>query len=336
MDKIIPIIIIEFNSHDRTIKYIEDCIKMIKCNYKFSFVIVDNGVNIENYYKFNENLINKFSKNHLCKCSKIQDNIDSRVKEINYIDIGETCSVISIKAKDNYGFAIGNNIGSIVANKLIEFEYILFSNSDISFNNNFDLDKLINIIKNNSKIALVGPRVVGLDHVQQTPCERKSLWHRWNMNSIIWPLNSVIRLKCIRTSDDTMFIDEDSFVYRIIGAFMLFDYKKFLEIGMFDEGTFLYGEELIIGEKLRNLGYDTYFCNSEVLIHEQGGSTKKKFNDLQTLKLKFESEMYYYNKYRNIKKSKIIISKKIFDFYTFKLQLINKMKNLNSNKSDSN
>ena len=58
------------------------------------------------------------------------------------------------------------------------------------------------------------------------------------------------------------------------GAFFIIKTKIFQEIGLFDERTFLYGEERIIGYKVKEKGYKFLLMPSEKVVHEGGKSTK--------------------------------------------------------------
>lgn len=328
MKKIIPIVIIDFNSYERTIKYIEDFVDHVLVYNDLSFIIVDTTENKNNYYSLREKLSKRAEIN---KCKEINITNSSRVLEaVKYsILIGDKLiEIIHIKSKENYGFAIANNIGANIAKENYTFDYIIFSNSDIIFNKSFDLNRLIKAFRNDRQIALVGPKVIGLDGKDQSPCKQLSLWNRWNFNSLIWPINSVIRIRLLNTYDDLVILDKDDYVYRIIGAFMIFDFNKFMEIGMFDEGTFLYAEELIIAEKLIKKKYKILYIDGEEIVHEQGGSVNKKFSSYGTLKNKFKSEMYYYKNYRQKSELSIFISKILFKIYLCKLIVIRMIKNI--------
>lgn len=328
MKKIIPIVIIDFNSYGRTITYIEDFINKVLINNDISFIIVDTSEDNNNYKCFKDELFKKFEVNRL---ENIETNNVDRIVQIEKYEcsnINKLVDIIHVKSKKNYGFAIANNIGANIAKKMYKIDYILFSNSDIKFCNKLNLNKMLSYFIKDEKIALIGPKVIGLDNKNQSPCKKLSLWKRWNFNSLIWPLNSIIRIKMLNTYDDLIDTNQNCYAYRIIGAFMIFDFNKFEKIGMFDEGTFLYAEELIIAEKLRYNHYKTFYVNDEKLIHEQGGSVKKKFNNYESLKNKFISEIYYYRKYINVNKLRILVSKLLFNIYVYKLKIVYRIRDI--------
>ena len=320
----ISVVIIDFNSYKRTLEYIFDFTKYVSYS-KISFIIVDNSIEKENYNKLKKELMNNYCVEKI-KCEYSNKYI-SDILQLKILKESKLINLSIIKSKDNYGFAKGNNIGAKFASEIFKPDFIIFSNNDILFK--YKCLNLRNLIKKftlDDRIALIGPRVVGLDNIQQSPCSERSIWERWNMNSIIWPLNKIININKLNTANDTLFINKNSYVYRIIGAFMIFDMNKFLDIGMFDENTFLFAEELIIAERLKKFGYKTFYCDEEVIIHEQGATTKKSITNFNKLKIRFNSEMYYYQNYKNINSIKIKISRFLFNQYILKLKLSSKIK----------
>ena len=324
MKNTIPIVIIEFNTYKRTIKYIKDFLKYVVSD-NVSFIIVDNSETNENYYNLKKE-INKIFGCMYDVVNKDLEKCDDRIKKIelfSFIKDNIKFEIITVKSKNNYGFAIGNNIGANVAKYYYLIDIIIFSNSDIRFKQEFNLLELVNLFEKNNRIALIGPNIIGLDNKKQTPSVKMSLLRRWDIASLLWPLNKIIGLNY---SNDILNVNENCFVYRIIGAFMIFNFYKFEEIGQFDETTFLYGEEIIIAEKLKKYNYLTYYSSTHTLIHEQGGSTKKSVNELKKIKLMYDSEIYYYKEYREYSFIRLLISRVLFTIYIFKLRIFKKLK----------
>ncbi len=95
--------------------------------------------------------------------------------------------------------------------------------------------------------------------------------------------------------------------------------------GMFDGHTFLYCEEPILAERLAKENYRVYFCNKVQLIHEGGyttGKPKQRINIKKTQRL-FESEMYYYKKYRNTSILRLGIAHIAYNVYIAKMTVAN-------------
>ena len=76
----------------------------------------------------------------------------------------------------------------------------------------------------------------------------------------------------------------------------------------------MYAEEPILTERFREKGYKIWYTNEVKIIHEQGVSTTDRTktgieNLLVKRKRVFDSEMYYYEKYRNCSRLDILLAK---------------------------
>ncbi len=105
------------------------------------------------------------------------------------------------------------------------------------------------------------------------------------------------------------FIGKELAVDTINGAAFLIDGKFFREIGFFDEGTFLFNEELILGKTIQNKGYTCLLNGNSIVNHLQGLSTKSK-KESYNIKMEYEkirSEVYYLKKYLSVNKALRVI-----------------------------
>ncbi len=81
----------------------------------------------------------------------------------------------------------------------------------------------------------------------------------------------------------------------VSGACMLFPRKAFDEVGLLDEGFWLYGEELDIATRLREAGWAVLFTPEVEIIHQIGVSTGRS---RRTLAMHSNSIYRYYRKHR--------------------------------------
>lgn len=307
----IGVVLIDYNSYTRTIQYIEDILQYSDINID-GITIIDNSPSKDNYYELLKGLNNKSFQ---------------REKEIQREDcdaylIGRILQtkIIIVKTKENLGFARANNLGYKILKESIDIEYVLFSNSDIIFDNHsLKLSQLVDSFKIEENIGLVGPLVVGVNGKQQSPCKYLSIYSRWWKPTLLWPFNKMLK------SREQVYISKPDSVYRIIGAFMLAKCDGFEKIGGFDENTFLYGEECILSEKYKSIGLKV-FCNPNVkIIHEGGYTTNTSKKDYKTrdkkIKRRLESDLYYYKKYIHVSKFIINLTYLFTLFYLFKLHI---------------
>ena len=86
----------------------------------------------------------------------------------------------------------------------------------------------------------------------------------------------------------------------------------FEKIGYFDDGTFLYYEENIIGKKLKDINKDTYIDNEVSIIHNLSVSVNKSFSSIKKYKILKESQKYYEKKYNNLNIFKMILLRLLY------------------------
>ena len=77
-------------------------------------------------------------------------------------------------------------------------------------------------------------------------------------------------------------------------------YNKFKDIDFFDENTFLYYEENILGKKLKDKGEITGVDTNLEVIHDLSVSVDKSLNSLKKYKILKASQFYYEKKYNKL------------------------------------
>lgn len=308
--KMIPIVIVDYNTVERTEKYIDDAEKNI-FPLKKTYIVVETGM---------DNELCRFEKMYY-KLGEIK-NIDYRIKFIKKYRTEKENAIYFIGLKENYGFAIANNIGACFAKKVLKekMDILLFSNSDICFIEPIDLTYYSKLFVDNDSVAVIGPRVIGIDGKEQSPYRYIGLIKRWMLHFCIWPLDSVLHF--LFTSSDKIRVDNTAAVYRVIGAFMLIRSEYFFEVNMFDENTFLYCEENILSERFISKGYITLYDPTFVIIHEEGNATKQIYNNDKRSAQQLKSELYYYRKYKRYNKSLIKLTEQMSYMYFWKRKML--------------
>lgn len=313
-------VLIDYFSYERTTQYINDFYYNVNIDNKnIIFVVVDNSCNSENF-------------NHLKVC--VEHYLGKKINPIvcegttkAYRAQGQK-QIILLQSEKNGGFAHGNNLGAKFIKNHGGADYLLFTNNDIIFNQKCDLVQMEADFERNLNVGIWGPAVIGLDGKAQSPQQYMSIWSRWIIPEFIWPLNYHIPfLKNVGKTQELIYSQTPCEAYRVIGAFMAVRASVFYRIGMFDENTFLYAEELILSEKIQKEGYTTWYNPNVVVIHEGGYTTHRKANDeFVATDRRLASELYYYHKYRNVSSWKIELTKIVYIIYKFKVKLLDLVK----------
>lgn len=228
--------------------------------------------------------------NHIVIVDNVSD--DGSFEKLKKIE-NEIITVI--QSDHNGGFAYGNNYGiKYVINKYSP-EFVLLANTDTIFLEK-NVEKCIELMKNNSQIALVSTRI-------QKPSgeEEKSSWKLPNYIDVV--------KECFWVNRHRNYIKEQKKVYNVStgfeqvevvrGSFMFFRVDALQQVDFFDERTFLYGEEIIICKKLKQMDYQVVLLTDLFYVHNHV-MVEKTNNDWVSFKRILNSEKYYLIEYCRI------------------------------------
>ena len=228
-------------------------------------------------------------------------------KTLNHIIIVDNCStddsynilkkeeknnIEVIKTKKNNGYASGNNYGIKHAINKYKSDYIIISNPDIIVKEK-DIKALIKELKYNN-ISLIAPRIN----------EHGTISKGWKLPKLKNDILSNINYFHKYAEKDLMY-DEPKYRGKITevevvkGCFFIIKSNVIKDINYFDENTFLYYEENILGKKLKDKKYKSYILNEVEVIHNLSVSIDKSVKSLRKYKILKKSQRYYEKNYNN-------------------------------------
>jgi GT2 family glycosyltransferase len=212
-----------------------------------------------------------------------------------------------LTAPSNLGFSKGNNLGIHFAVEHLSPQFIVVMNPDVTLERSGTIERLM------ARVMSSDERVVGaqplIDNYRSHRSPHCSVQIRQvpTIFDLIVAASIVLRYVFPRRFRSFLMVDrmpynEPSYFLVPSGAFFIVRTKAFLEIGCFDEGTFLYAEELIIGEKLRRRGEWMILDPSELVQHFQAASTglsKDLRPNMRMYAHRAKSELYFARAYLN-------------------------------------
>lgn len=269
-------------------------------------IVILNYNDLENTKKIIENIKDYQILDYII----IVDN-KSTDNSLNSLKKLENEKIKVIDAKENKGYAAGNNVGIKYLLDNTKVENIIISNPDIIVEEN----TIKNLIKNleNKDIAVIAPLIK----------EPSSLSNGWKLPTFLSELVSNIPILRRYEQKILSYKEYDNLtkVDVVKGCFFIVKREVFDKIGLFNEGTFLYYEENILGKKLKDMGYNTYVDKTSVVIHNLSQSVDKSIKKINKFKILKDSQ-YYYEK--NIIKSNIfrlLILRIFYYIYLFLLKI---------------
>ena len=251
----------------------------------------------------------------------------SRIDKIKYLEDNKPAQAILIKSEINIGYAKGNNFGcSAITGSAPDYYFVL--NNDTVINDSLAIAKLVDVFRlKGERCAIVAPLV---DTITTNEDVFKQIQGR----------------KLLKTRDliisQSAFLSRTPYGKKVTGEFL---YKAKMPLRanslyevdcvsgaafvikssycrnneIFDPNTFLYFEEIILGEELLKQ-YLKSFINTEVVVQHYHGMSSGKRGKKQPFKMfkyGLESELYFYQKYRNMSYPKVLLVKalKYLEYY---------------------
>lgn len=257
-------------------------------------------------YNDEENTLNLVKKlKEFKEISKIivVDNCSPNKESFEKIKEIESENVYVIKADKNGGYNYGINFGvHFLENKNEQIDILMCSNTDIEISEEAVKECIKKLIENKNT-GIVAPRML---NKQGKPIRRcswrlRTFWRDIVHSTRILELIFYSKLRSGEYSEEDYKKDTLE-VEAISGACFFIKYEVLKKINYLDENVFLFYEEDILGNKLKDIGYKTYSLNNINFTHFESQSIGKTINYYKKMKQLFKSKMYYQKNYNKINK----------------------------------
>ncbi|MBO5372851.1 MAG: glycosyltransferase family 2 protein [Lachnospiraceae bacterium] len=202
-----------------------------------------------------------------------------------------------IQSPENRGYAAGNNIG---IKRALEdgCDTLVITNNDIVFCKD-SLQNFIKAFEKHKEVGIIGPKVVDSNgNFQRSRCSMKT-----GMKEI-FQIYTLAKFFCKKKFRAYYCLDQnpdqESYTYHVSGCCFAITAECAKVITPLDEGTMLYYEEPIIGIRMEEAGFKTWYEPKGVVVHKHGATT----DGVEPFMFQCicESELYYCSKYLHAKK----------------------------------
>lgn len=211
-----------------------------------------------------------------------------------------------VKTEKNGGYGAGNNFGIKYAFEKFNSDYVLLSNPDVIFSEEL-VYKLIEPFHKDTSVACSTAIQYDIEH---KPI-KDFAWKLPNSFDYAF-MTTRVGQKLSRLDYDLQDVQKSETIEVdcVPGALIMYDVKKFLEIGGYDEEMFLYCEEATIGYKIKEKGYKTILLGGEKYYHEHSVSIDKSIpNKKKQMSLIFKNRILFMKKYLHSNNLWICITK---------------------------
>lgn len=215
-----------------------------------------------------------------------------------------------IANNENRGYNAGNNVGLRYAAKK-GYEYALIANPDMEFPQKDYLQKLIEKMQEDENIVVCGSDIITPEGVHQNPKRRGKDELKGYFNWI-----KEVFVKSKDRSNNPEWIEDpkiSKYCRCLNGCCFMIKMSFVTSINFFDENTFLYGEEPILGSLVEEMHKKMYYAANTFAVHAHLKS--KEGSSGFCNKHWKHSRLYYVRRYSRlpwIKKQLALMSIKLY------------------------
>lgn len=266
-------------------------VSMVILNYNDYKTVYKLISNIQNYKVINNIVI-------VDNCSTDESFEQLLLLSNNKIDV--------IRTKKNGGYSYGNNIGAKYCIEKYNPNYLIIANPDINIKES-TIKSMIERIEKYENIGIIAPKMK-LNNCKEYIYGSRLPSFIDNLSYLFISYNKIFGEKTKYKQYE--YLDNNIIVDVVPGSLFMIKSKVFENIGMLDEDTFLYCEEMILTKRLKKHNYKNIIMNDDFYIHEHSISIDKSFNSLaKKYKLLINSMEVYNKKYIKVNTLQKIIFK---------------------------
>lgn len=207
-----------------------------------------------------------------------------------------------IISNTNLGFAKGNNLGYKYAKIHYSPDFIVVSNNDVIICD-LNFENIVSKYFIENKVDIAGPDILTPDGFHQNPLSLRSFTTAYLRRMIImnkikillFRIHIIYSLYVRYRNSNTVIIGnrnkpKSGIVNCILhGSFIIYaqSYIKKEDIA-FIPNTFMYNEEFLLFDYIKEKGYSTGICNNATILHLGGKSTSLKCGNYEKMKFRFK------------------------------------------------
>lgn len=223
--------------------------------------------------------------------------VDNASADDSYETLRQLCDerVVLLRSPRNGGYGAGNDLGIRFAAGQLGATHVLIANPDVSFSEDC-VKRLARVFARHPEVGIAAPLMEqeGLGRFESA-----------------WPLHDFVRellymgpvsRRLFRSQvyyPDSYFPGKKAVRVDVVhGAMLMVAVRAYLACGGYDRHVFLYQEEMILGRRMKQAGYQTVLVLTERYRHRHSVSITKTYSEeLDRQRLREKSVYYYLKEY---------------------------------------
>jgi GT2 family glycosyltransferase len=310
MNQKIYIILVNYNGFEDTIECLKSLKNLIYDNYQV--IVVDNDSIDNSISKISKAIVDKkiiiYNENEALKGG-------SQEKENLFLN-----PIVLIEAKENNGFAAGNNIALQYILAKNDFGYIWLLNNDTVVDKNA-LTELVAGISHYKNVGAVGSKILYYDNRKLL----QNVGSKIDENTFFKLCKPILDLG--KDNIDNGQFDYDFEVNDIMGASLLVKKEVLSKVGLMPEEYFLYGEETDWNFNMQKYGFKLMTIYKSRVYHKKSRTTG---GDLSPITLYYRTRNQFILNRKYMGSYKYLLFSVLFFFkkMLFLMKLDNKSKRI--------
>ena len=210
----------------------------------------------------------------------------------------ESQKVVILQADSNGGYGAGNNYGVRYSMRQTGADYVIIANPDVVFTEAC-VEKLARVL---DRYPDVGVSAAAMEDPQYGG--KPSGWRLHGFVGELLNMGPVSRriFRHLLEYPQAYFARQPLVAVEVVhGSMLMVRGSAFEACGGYDEKMFLYQEEVVLGQRMRQAGYRTAMLTRTFYQHEHSASIGKTFQkQAARQQLRHDSTIYYFKQYLGI------------------------------------
>jgi GT2 family glycosyltransferase len=287
------VVLLDYKTPERTIAFFNDTLSKIKISH--ASVIVNNT---------RSKIIHRLL---VSKTGSVDANV--------YPKGSQKKNRFVLTTGQNEGYARGNSKGIEFLLRNYDCQYLLVLNNDLEITDIHQiLLKLIGVANERKDIGIIGPTIQNDRGIDQNPFIGLNIG-TYTLRNALNPFFMLIKILNRKFDQPALQNAPSGYYPHVSGCFMVIRANAYVQSGGFDKNTFLYAEEAILSERMKNAGFKSFYQETPPIRHKEGLTIDLFVNTESKLTINNASIMYYFEKYTQASKTELRLCKASFWLY---------------------
>lgn len=239
----------------------------------------------------------------------------------NILKVYENQKIKVIQSNKNGGYSYGNNFGAFWLIEKYNVDILFIASPDVEFGEEFV--KKISTLIINKDIACASGRMN--ENGGNFNINGNFISDRIYLENLLAATILGAKIRHLYYKPNNKNYSGIIYVDMITGPLFAIKADAFEKIKGFDDGVFLYCEELILGTRLKRAGYKTAIDTDISFFHKGSVTINKNLNYLKKIRQMFNSRLYYFKNYSDINALQYFILKLFIEYGYFARKILFKI-----------